>query len=385
MKINKYCYISGIKIFAVLIPLFFYQHIMDMGDNMQTVSLCMIAKNEEKTLPRCLESVKGVFDEIIIVDTGSTDGTVKEAEKYTDKIFLFEWCDDFSAARNYSFSKASSDYVMWLDADDVILSNDLVKLQKLKSSLSGSEDVIMLPYNTSFDKNLKPLFSFYRERILKRSRGFLWQGRVHEAVEYSGNVIYSDAAVTHKSIKTCYSERNLNIYLKQEKLGEPFSPRDKFYFGRELYYHSHYSLAAAKISEFLDEGRGWVENNIEACKILSYCLRKTKGDKEALGALFRSFVYAAPRAEICCEIGKIFLEQGSYAVSAYWYLLALSSKPDTQSGAFVDYSSYSFVPAIQLTVCYDRLGDIDKAKYYNELAGSFRPDSEEYLYNKKIF
>lgn len=345
----------------------------------------MIVKNEEKTLPRCLESVKGIFDEIIIVDTGSTDSTVNEAEKYTNKVYHFEWCDDFSAARNYSFSKAASDYVMWLDADDVILAKDVDKLKQVKNSLGGSEDVIMLPYNTSLDKNLNPLFSFYRERILKRSRGFLWRGRVHEAVEYSGKVIYADAAVTHKSIKTDYSERNLNIYMKQEKLGEPFSPRDKFYFGRELFYHSHYSLAAAKISEFLDDGNGWVENNVEACKILSYCLRKTKGDKEALKALFHSFVYSAPRAEICCEIGKIFLEQGSYSNAVYWYSLALSSKPDTQSGAFVDYSSYGFVPAIQLTVCYDRLGDIEKAKFYNELAGSFRPDSKAYLYNKKYF
>lgn len=369
----------------VLIPLFFFSHIMDKGDNMQSISLCMIVRNEEKTLPRCLESVKGLFDEIIITDTGSTDGTVKEAEKYTDKIFNFEWCDDFSAARNYSFSKATCDYVMWLDADDVLLESDLDKLKDLKNGLSGNEDVIMLPYNTAFDKNLKPLFSFYRERIFKRIKDFKWHGRVHEAVEYGGNVIYSDAAVTHKSVKKQYSERNLNIYLKQEKLGEPFSPRDKFYFGRELYYHSHYSLAAAKITEFLEEGRGWVENNIEACKILSYCLRKIKGDREALDALFRSFNYSKPRAEICCEIGKIFLEQGKFSTSAYWYSLALSSKPDTHSGAFVDYSSYSFIPAIQLAVCYDRLGNIEKARYYNELAGTFRPNSEEYLYNKKYF
>lgn len=345
----------------------------------------MIVKNEEKTLARCLESVKGFFDEIVIIDTGSTDETENIAAKYTDKILSFEWCDDFSAARNYSFSKASCDYVMWLDADDVILESDLDKLKQLKKNLSGKEDVIMLPYNTSFDKNSKPLFSFYRERILKRSRDFKWHGRVHEAVEYGGNVVYYDAAVTHKSIKKHYSERNLNIYLKQEKLGEPFSARDKFYFGRELYYHSHYSLAASKLAEFLEEGRGWVENNIEACKILSYCLRKTKGNRYALDALFRSFHYSQPRAEICCEIGKIFLEQGEFSTAAYWYSLALSSEPDTHSGAFVDYSSYGFIPAIQLTVCYDRLGDAKKAEYYNEIAGKYRPDAEEYLYNKKYF
>lgn len=345
----------------------------------------MIVKNEEKTLPRCLDSMRGIFDEIVIIDTGSTDGTVSTAEKYTRKIYDFEWCDDFSAARNFAFSKAACDYVMWLDADDVILPSDRDKLISLKNSLDGSADVIMLPYNTAFDEDGRPSFSFYRERIFKRNRGFKWKGRVHEAVEYGGNVVYSDAAVTHKSVKTQYSERNLNIYLKQEKLGEPFSPRDKFYFGRELYYHRHYSLAAAVLKEFLDEGRGWKENNIEACKILSFCLKETDGADNALKALFHSFLYDPPRAEICCEIGNIFVSLSDFKTAAFWFEQALNSKLPEQSGAFVDHSAYGFIPAIQLAVCYDRLGDTKKAASYNETAGGFRPHSEVYLYNKKYF
>ena len=74
---------------------------------MITISLCMIVKNELKTLPRCLSSAEGIADEIIIADTGSTDGTQEAARRCTDKVFSFDWCDDFSAARNFSFSKAS--------------------------------------------------------------------------------------------------------------------------------------------------------------------------------------------------------------------------------------------------------------------------------------
>ena len=65
---------------------------------MPTLSLCMIVKNEERFLEQCLNSVKGLVDEIIVVDTGSTDNTKQIAQKFTDKIFNFEWCDDFSAA-----------------------------------------------------------------------------------------------------------------------------------------------------------------------------------------------------------------------------------------------------------------------------------------------
>ncbi len=72
-----------------------------------TISLCMIVRNEEKVLARCLESVRGCVDEIVIVDTGSSDATKEIAARYTDRIYDFEWIDDFSAARNYAFEQAT--------------------------------------------------------------------------------------------------------------------------------------------------------------------------------------------------------------------------------------------------------------------------------------
>ena len=95
---------------------------------MVTISLCMIVKNEEKVLGRCLVSAKDIADEIIIVDTGSTDRTKEIARRYGAKIFDQKWQDDFSLARNFSFSKATMDYCMWLDADDVIREVEASKL-----------------------------------------------------------------------------------------------------------------------------------------------------------------------------------------------------------------------------------------------------------------
>ena len=79
---------------------------------MPTISLCMIVKNEEMHIARCLESVAKLVDEIIIVDTGSTDRTAEIASGYTTKVYSHPWTDDFSDARNYSFSKAAMDYCM---------------------------------------------------------------------------------------------------------------------------------------------------------------------------------------------------------------------------------------------------------------------------------
>ena len=84
---------------------------------MITLSLCMIVKNEEDVLGRCLSCMDGIADEIVIVDTGSTDRTREIALQFTSKVYDFPWRDDFAAARNFAFSKATMDYTLWLDAD----------------------------------------------------------------------------------------------------------------------------------------------------------------------------------------------------------------------------------------------------------------------------
>ena len=85
---------------------------------MATISLCCIAKNEAHNLPVLFKSIEGCFDELILVDTGSTDDTVEKAKELGFKVFYFDWVFDFAKARNYAFSKATSDYVMWIDLDD---------------------------------------------------------------------------------------------------------------------------------------------------------------------------------------------------------------------------------------------------------------------------
>ena len=87
---------------------------------MISISMCMIVKNEQEILARCLDSYAGTYDELIIVDTGSTDNTKEIAAHYTDKIYDFEWINDFSAARNFAFSKAGCDYIFSADADEVL-------------------------------------------------------------------------------------------------------------------------------------------------------------------------------------------------------------------------------------------------------------------------
>ena len=122
---------------------------------MVTISLCMIVKNEEKVLGRCLDSVKDAVDEIIIVDTGSEDRTKEIAAAYTDKVYEFEWTNDFAKARNESFSKAEMDYCMWLDADDVLEAGGQEKLLEWKAHADGTADAVMTDYAAGFDEGRK--------------------------------------------------------------------------------------------------------------------------------------------------------------------------------------------------------------------------------------
>ncbi len=153
---------------------------------MATISLCMIVKNEEEVLGRCLASVRDLVDEIIIVDTGSEDRTKEIASEFTDRIYSFQWEDDFSAARNYAFSKASKDFCMWLDADDVMEEKDRERFLALRRELTPETDIVMMRYNTAFDDDGKPSFWYYRERLIRNDQTHFWQGAVHEVITPRG-------------------------------------------------------------------------------------------------------------------------------------------------------------------------------------------------------
>ena len=352
---------------------------------MITISVCMIVKNEEDVLERALKSVQGIADEIIIVDTGSTDSTKDIASSYTNKIYDFEWCDDFSKARNHSFSKATKDYCMWLDADDVILEEDKKEFMKLKETLSLDTSVVMMRYNTHFDNNGKPIFTYYRERLLKRKDQFYWEGFVHEVISPRGKVIYSDIAITHKKLKAANPHRNLMIFKNKLKDGVIFSPREMFYYARELYYHEYYDEAISEFKRFLNTHQGWRENNISACQFLGYCYYQKNDMQQAVSWLLNSLCYDVPRAEVCCDLGQYFYELKCYEQAIFWYATALSCQRNDESGAFISPDCYDYIPYMQLCLCYDAIKDYKTAKFYNDMAGQCKPNDPSYLHNKHYF
>ena len=165
-----------------------------------TISLCIIAKNEQDNLANCLNSVKDIVDEIIIVDTGSTDKTKEIAKKFNAKAFDFKWIDDFSAARNESLKHATKDWILVLDADEVI---DEEGKKKIKEAVENADDFAGFALeqrsyiNKFFEGAIKNTSGFelvklhpfyiphYLVRLFRNNSGISFRHSVHELVEDS--------------------------------------------------------------------------------------------------------------------------------------------------------------------------------------------------------
>ncbi|MFD0717398.1 glycosyltransferase [Paenibacillus sp. GCM10027626] len=351
---------------------------------MITISLCMIVKNEEKSLAKCLSSVKGIADEINIVDTGSSDRTKEIAAQFTDRVFDFEWIDDFAAARNYAFSKATKKYILWLDADDFIKEKDRLLFIQLKKKLSLDVDSVSMHYNLAVDEAGNVTSRLKRNRLVRRDRNFQWIGVVHEFLAVYGNIQSSEIGITHSKDKV-YTDRNLQIYLKREQEGKPFTPRDLYYFANELRDHAHYRKAILYYEQFLDGKQGWIEDNIQACLKMGDCYVKLGNKDKQIESICLTLLYDKPRAEFCCTMGNYFLEDNQYQSAIYWYTEATNYKPDSSNMGMDNPYFYTWLPHLQLCLCYDRLGQYEKANEHNERALSYHPQHPSMLYNKEYF
>lgn len=351
---------------------------------MITISLCMIVKNEEEALPRCLSSVEGLVDEIVVVDTGSTDRTMDIARSFGAVVHEYKWQDDFSAARNFAFAQGTRDYLFWLDADDVLEEADAAKLKNLKNSVTLDYDSITMDYILSLSENGQPLHKLKRNRLVRRDRNFRWIGFVHEYLEVSGRIYHSDISVTHKKDRA-YSDRNLQMYIRHWERGETLSAREQYYFGNELLDNGRVKEAAEQYESFLDLNQGWIEDRIAACHKLAACYGRLEQPEQQKLALLRSLNYDAPRADFCCKLGNLFIEQQLYKPAIYWFRQASLMEPPQDAMNLVDLSYWTWFPHLQLCLCYDKLGEHAKARYHHEWSKVHYPKHPSVVYNEAYF
>jgi glycosyltransferase involved in cell wall biosynthesis len=161
----------------------------------QTISCCMIVKNEEQFLEQCLSSVKDYVDEIIVVDTGSTDSTVDIAGRFTDKIYFHPWENSFSIARNQALHYATGDWIFQIDADEELMPGSGEKLRQVTRSVID-EDIIYVKIFCSYSKGSKlSLHNF--QRLFKNNGIIHYEGNVHNRVMGGVKPLFSGIELWH--------------------------------------------------------------------------------------------------------------------------------------------------------------------------------------------
>lgn len=294
------------------------------------ISLCMIVKNEEKVLERCLKSIADLMDEIIIVDTGSTDRTKEIAKKYTDKIYDFEWIDDFSAARNFSFSKATKDYIYAADADEVLDEENREKFLGMKQVLLPEIDIVQMKYCNQLAQGTAYNFDEeYRPKLYKRLREFTWIEPVHEMVRLDPVVYDSDISIQHLP-ETLHSGRDFKVFQKHIRNGMHLSKRLHHMYAMELYIsgsdedvleaEAYFAASTSDPSRSMDEVK-------EAACIVTRAAR-LRDDSHTILKMCLKDLLSEGSSEMCYELGEYFFAKKDYEEAAMWYYNAMH---ETQS------------------------------------------------------
>ena len=210
------------------------------------LSVALIVRDEETMLTGCLESIKDA-DEIVVVDTGSTDGTVEIARQYTDEVHEIEWRDDFAAARNYAKGLCTGDWIYSIDADH-INETPVPEIKAEIDRIAGHSVASVLINN-----HHKAAW------LWKNDPGIEWQGRVHEVLSQPATI---DTAVAQSIRPRGYANTKRNISLLQK---EDDSPRTRFYLGREYFELGDYPEAIKWLRHYLtapafsaEEAEAWL-------------------------------------------------------------------------------------------------------------------------------
>lgn len=364
------------------------------------LSICIITKNEEQNIIRCLESIRPYDVEIVVVDTGSTDHTREIACRYTDHVYDFVWCDDFAAAKNYAISKAGNPYVMVLDSDEYLLE---FPEQKLSELLTEHLDEV----GRIFRKNYLTRNGQKREntewvhRIFPKDR-FRYEGRIHEqvvAVDGSAYDTYrTPVVIGHTGYdlpeeeRKKKAQRNLKLLqveldrLLQEKgvssveedieqskgMGEQI-PYILYQIGKSYFMAQDYGSACIYFSQGLSyDLNPKLEYVIDMVETYGYALLNSG---QAESALFFQNIYEefGNSADFQFLMGLIYMNNEQFEAAIQEFLKAVTHKECRNSGV------NSYAAYYNIGVIYECTGELEKARTYFEKCGDYAPAKKQLL------
>ena len=325
----------------------------------KSVSVCLIVKNEEDFLETALTSARCVLmaDDIVVVDTGSTDTTKEIAEKLGANVFDFEWCDDFSAAKNFAAAKAANDWILALDADEELMSADLECLAAL---LSDELTVGVCSFLELSTKSSSPLSRLYNRK------NYMFKNSIHEQIEpIIGSVQKKTKDVPilivhHGYISTEERvhgklERNERL-LKRELEKHPDDPYLLFQLGKSFFYNDRdLQLAcdyfAKALSSSPDVRLEYVYNTVEC---YGYALINTEQYEKALELLDRYLEHYGNKPQFRFLTGHI-LQNNAMLIEAVEFYESCIGADITDYSGITSYLSYYNIGVI--LECVDMIED----------------------------
>ena len=343
-----------------------------------SISVCIIAKNEEKHIGKCLAAIRShatdaVALEIVVVDTGSTDRTKEIASKYADKVLDFIWVNDFSAARNYSITQANYDYVLIFDCDEILISVNWSSLFQLLEQ--HPQDVGLIARNNHYTSNQTD--TVYQDRVerLFNKTFYHYESPIHEQVtnnktgmryiSYNLPVLadHSGYVGTPEELREKVERNNTLLFQELEK--EPENPYLYFQIGQSynmIYdYENSYRYYQKALAYDVNPEHEWVQMMIIA---YANAMLHTGRQAEAL-QLEAVYDVFASTADFLCIMGRIYLANGQYIKAMMEFVKAIHCPVARETG------TNSFIPTYNIGLINEMMGDIPTALMHYRNCGDF--------------
>ena len=340
---------------------------------MLPISVCMIAKNEDNHIEECLKRLKPCRFEVIVVDTGSVDRTVEIAQRYADKVFHFAWCNDFSAARNFSIQQASNDWVLIIDCDEYL---ENVNLADLEESLNrNTRSVGMIVRNNPY--SIQGVRSIMSERIgrLFNRRYCHFEGSIHERVcaldgrgldSFQIPLTFYHEGYVSESGKRMRATRNLEMLLHDLK---DQGPSPYIYYQLSQNYISLNDLEKAVqycqkgLQLNADPNSAIVQNMVET---YGYCLIELARYDMAM-ELLDIYEQFSHHADFIYLTGMIYMKKGIYDKAIEEFKKATTISSCSRKGVNSYQANYN------IAAIYENMGDLGEARTYYKKCGDYAP------------
>ncbi len=348
------------------------------------MGLALIVRDEEETLPNLLSSIEGAFDQVVLVDTGSRDSTVKIFESWAGNQDLpvgsvvehFDWIDDFAAARAYADSFLRTDWTCWADADDVIRGAD--RLRGLAAEAPPEVLAYICGYDYARDPHGNCACYLVRERLVRRGAGE-WVGRVHESQLIRGAQSMVPREIVewvhhHPADPSDSNERNLRI-LEQWFKEEPDDPRVVGYLGTELLVKDDVDRAGELFERYLTLKTGWDEERAQIHRKLAAVRLRQERPDEAIDTALDALRVLPQWTDSYLTLAEAHHAKGEWTKAIEWAQEALR-RGQPQTMLIVNPLDYTITPRMILASALECLGRIEEALQFANEALEIVPDHE---------